>query len=86
MGRSASVRNPPVCLSIPARIVAVDGVTATVDVMGNRREADLSLVDEPQIGDYVLLHAGFAIEKMTAEDAAETLQLWEEIARVDFGE
>jgi hydrogenase expression/formation protein HypC len=73
-----------VCLSIPARIVELAGRLATVDVMGNRREADVSLVEEPQLGDYVLLHAGFAIEKMTAEDAAETLKLWEEISRVEL--
>ena len=72
------------CLSIPAKIVKLDGNAATVDVMGNRREADVSLVDEPQLGDYVLVHAGFAIEKMTAEDAAETLKIWEEISRVEF--
>ncbi|MFP4056191.1 MAG: HypC/HybG/HupF family hydrogenase formation chaperone [Candidatus Brocadiia bacterium] len=74
------------CLSIPARIVKIDGPTATVDVMGNRREADVSLIDPPQVGDYVLLHAGFAIETMSAEDAAESLKIWEELARVDFGE
>jgi hydrogenase expression/formation protein HypC len=44
----------------------------------------VSLVDEPQLGDFVLVHAGFAIEKMSAEDAAESLKLWEEMARVEF--
>ena len=72
------------CLSVPAKIVKLKGSLATVDVMGNRREADVSLVDDPQLGDYVLVHAGFAIEKMTAEDAAESLRLWEEMARVEF--
>ena len=72
------------CLSIPAKIVSVDGNVATVDVMGNQREADLTLVDDAAIGDYVLLHAGFAIEKMTAEDAAESLRIWEEIGNVDL--
>ena len=74
------------CLSIPAKIVKLDGNAATVDVMGNRREADVSLVEEPQLGDYVLVHAGFAIQKMTAEDAAETLKIWEEIASLESGE
>ncbi len=73
------------CLSIPARIVTVAGNAGTIDVMGNQREADLSLIDDPQIGDYVLLHAGFAIEKMTAEDAAESLRVWEELGNVQFG-
>jgi len=73
-------------LSVPAKIVELEGHLATVDVMGNRREADVSLVEEPQLGDYVLVHAGFAIEKMTAEDAAETLKIWEEIASLESGE
>ena len=72
------------CLSIPAKIVKLDGTTATVDVMGNQRETDVSLVEAPQVGDYVLVHAGFAIEKMSAEDAAESLKIWEELANVDF--
>ena len=72
------------CLSIPAKIVKLDGTTATVDVMGNQRETDVSLVDEPQPGDYVLIHAGFAIEKMSADEAAESLKVWEELANVDF--
>jgi len=75
-----------VCLSIPAKIVKLDGPTATVDVMGNRRETDVSLVEAPAIGDYVLVHAGFAIEKMSAEDAAESLKIWQELASVDFGQ
>lgn len=74
------------CLSVPARIVELRGRLATVDVMGNRREADVSLVDDPQVGDYVLVHAGFAIEKMSPEDAAESLRLWEEMARVEFSQ
>ncbi len=71
------------CLSIPAKIVSIEGSVAIVDVMGNRREADVSLVEEPKLGDYVLVHAGFAIEKMSPEDAAESLRLWEQIARAE---
>ena len=70
------------CLSIPAKIVTIDGNVAMVDVMGNRREADLSLIEDPELGDYVLLHAGFAIERMTAADAAESLRIWEELGNV----
>jgi len=73
-------------LSIPAKIVKLDGARATVDVLGNRREADVSLVDGPQVGDYVLVHAGFALEKMSAEDAAESLKIWQELADAEFGE
>jgi len=74
------------CLAVPARIVKLDGARATVDVLGNRREADVSLVDEPQVGDYVLIHAGFALEKMSAEDAAESLRIWQELADADVPE
>ncbi len=74
------------CLSVPAKIVKLRGRLAVVDVMGNRREADVSLVDEPQLGDYVLVHAGFAIEKMSAEDAAESLRIWEELSSLESGE
>jgi len=72
------------CLSIPARIVKLEGARATVDIMGNRREADVSLVDEPQVGDYVLVHAGFALEKMGPEDAAESLRIWQELADAEL--
>ena len=74
------------CLSIPAKIVKLKGSLATVDVMGNRREADVSLVEEPQLGDYVLVHAGFALEKMSPEDAAESLRIWEELANAELPE
>lgn len=74
------------CLSVPAKIVKLKGSLATVDVMGNRREADVSLVEEPQLGDYVLVHAGFALEKMSPEDAAESLRIWEELASLESAE
>ena len=67
------------CLAIPARIVELNGPRAKVELSGNVREADVSLVESPQPGDWVLLHAGFAIEKLDADDAAETLRLFAEL-------
>lgn len=64
------------CLAVPARVVEIEGQDAKVDILGNVRDAKLSLIDEVSIGDYVLIHAGFAIQKLEAEDAEETLNLF----------
>ena len=63
------------CLAIPARIVELSGHRAKIELLGNVREADLSLVENPALGEWVLVHAGFAIEKLSEEDARETLNL-----------
>lgn len=63
------------CLAVPARIVELDGTRATISVEGALREVDVSLIEEPRLGDYVLVHAGFAIHKWDAEEVAE----WERI-------
>jgi len=55
---------------------------ATVDISGNRLDANVALLPEVAIGDYVMVHAGFAISKYEPEDAQETLRLFEEINRV----
>ena len=67
------------CLAIPARVMGVKGEKAEVDFgEGVLREVNVSLVD-PEVGDYVLVHAGYAIQKMDEKDALETLALWKEI-------
>lgn len=70
------------CLSIPAKIEEINGDKARVSMSGNEYQADISLLDEVGQGDYVLLHAGFAIQKISEEHARETLQLIEEMNRV----
>ena len=65
------------CLSVPARIIRIDGTRATVDVRGNETTADVRLIESPQIGDFVLVHAGFAIEKLQPQEAQEILELFE---------
>ena len=67
------------CLSIPAKIIEINGATGIADCDGNKVEVNLSLLKEIQIGDYVLVHAGFAIQKYEPADARETLALWEEL-------
>jgi len=64
------------CLAIPSRIVEVDNFRAMVDVYGARREINLMLMpEEVGIGDFVLVHAGFAIQKVEQESAHEALKV-----------
>ena len=67
------------CLSIPARVVSVSGEMAEVSVGGAIFSAGLQMVENVGVGDYVLLHAGFAIEKLNEEDALETIRLLREM-------
>ena len=67
------------CLSIPAKVIEIDGASGVVDCDGNRVEANFSLLKDVGVGDYVLVHAGFAIQKYEPQDAAETLAIWEEM-------
>jgi hydrogenase expression/formation protein HypC len=59
------------CLAVPALIVGLNGTTATISVDGALREVDVSLVEEPRLGDYVLVHAGFAIHKWEKSEVEE---------------
>ena len=62
------------CLAIPSKIIRVEGSQATVDVYGAQRDISLLVLDEPvNIGDYVIVHAGFAIQKLREDVAKETL-------------
>lgn len=67
------------CLSIPAKILSIDGDKARVSLGGAEYNAALNLVDDVKIGDYVLLHSGFAIQKIDEKEAKETMQLLNEI-------
>jgi len=69
------------CLAVPSRIVSIEDATAVVDVSGAQRTISLLLMEENvNIGDYVLVHAGFAIQKVQQEYAEETLELIEKWA------
>jgi hydrogenase expression/formation protein HypC len=67
------------CLAIPARVISIAGDKAQVD-FGEKvlREVNVTLVDA-KVGEYVLVHAGYAIQTMNQKDAQETLSLWNEI-------
>ena len=71
------------CLGVPGKVLAVDGLNATVDFFGVRRELRLDIVDEPvAVGDYVLNHVGFAIRRIPPEEVQETLALFDRILEV----
>ncbi len=66
------------CVAIPARIVQIEDDTATVDIGGSQSTARVDLIEEVAVGDYVLVHAGFAITVVDEEHARETLALLRE--------
>jgi len=63
------------CLSIPSKILSIDGNMAKVSVGGNIFKAGIQLLDDVKVGEYVLLHAGFAIQKIREEEAEEMLRV-----------
>ncbi len=67
------------CLAIPAKIISVNGAEAIVEIGGIRRTANVGMVPDPRPGEYVLLHAGFAIQKWTEEQAAEYASIMSEM-------
>jgi hydrogenase expression/formation protein HypC len=73
------------CLAIPAQILAIDaGVDqATVSVGGVRKSVSLALVDDAAVGDYVLVHVGYALNRISPEEAERTLALIAEAGRLD---
>ena len=70
------------CLGIPARILKLEGELAEVEIGGTVQKANIQLVPEAKIGEYVLLHAGFAIQKLDEREALEALKLLEELYEI----
>lgn len=71
------------CLAIPAQIVELrDNDNAVVDLAGVRKEISLSLVDNVAVGDYVIVHVGYALNKLDPEEAARTLALFAELGQL----
>lgn len=67
------------CLAIPAEIVEIEWPYATVDMKGARRRVRIDLLDDVKVGDYVLIHVGLAIQKVTKEEVEEIDRLWQKI-------
>ena len=67
------------CLAIPLRLIEINGKTAVGEAMGMRREIRVDFIEEPKIGDYVIVHAGFAIERLPEQRALDDLEAWGEV-------
>ncbi|MEI6277437.1 MAG: HypC/HybG/HupF family hydrogenase formation chaperone [Prolixibacteraceae bacterium] len=67
------------CLAIPAKVISVEGTAAVVSIEEVEYKASLLLLSDVQPGDFIMLHAGFAIEKVDAAEAEETLRLLNEL-------
>ena len=67
------------CLAIPLKLIDINGNTATGEALGMTREIRVDFIPEPKVGDYVIVHAGFAIERLGEEQALEDLEAWKEV-------
>ncbi|NQU87542.1 MAG: HypC/HybG/HupF family hydrogenase formation chaperone [Mariniphaga sp.] len=73
------------CLSIPAKVISIEGDKAKVRLGGAEINAALHLLEDVKVGDYILLHSGFAIQKIDEKEAMETIKLLNEISKNDPG-
>ena len=72
------------CLAVPVRVVSIDDDSlATVELSGVARQVSLDLLPETKVGDYVIVHVGFAIQRLDETEARKTLSLFEELAAGD---
>ncbi len=67
------------CLAVPLKLVEIDGNDAVGESMGMRRKLRVDFIEDPRIGDYVIVHAGFAIERLPEQQALDDLSAWEEL-------
>ena len=67
------------CLAVPLKLIEINGKTATGEAMGMTRQVRVDFIKDPQVGDYVMVHAGFAIERLPEDQALADLEAWEEM-------
>ncbi len=68
------------CLAIPGKILKIDGNSALVDFDGIKQNVIIALIQNPEIGKFVIVHAGYAIEMINEKEAMEAIEQWKEIA------
>lgn len=72
------------CIAAPMKVIAIDGDNVRAELGGVTKDARLDVVDErPEVGDYVIIHAGFALHRVDPEQARITLELWKEMGVID---
>ena len=74
------------CLAVPLKIVEINGREAVAESMGMKRKIRVDFIDNPRIGEYVIVHAGFAIERLPEEQALADLETWEELDGAVYAE
>lgn len=67
------------CLAVPLKIISLDGNKALGEAMGMTRDIRVDFIDQPRLGDYVIVHAGFAIERLPEGQALEDIEAWEDV-------
>ncbi len=70
------------CLAVPAKVTEINGEEAVLDYGGVKRKANIIMLSDVTVGDYVLVHVGYAISKLDEGEAKETLKLWDEMLKV----
>ena len=73
------------CLAIPAKVTKLQNQMGTVDMEGVQREVSMLLLEDVKVGDYVIVHAGFAIHQIDAEEAKKSLEVLHELAAFASG-
>ena len=74
------------CLAVPLKIVEINGREAVAESMGMKRKIRVDFIDNPRVGEYVIVHAGFAIERLPEEQALADLETWEELDGAGYAE
>ena len=74
------------CLALPCKVVAIAGDNATIDVSGMKKDISLALMDDATVGDYVIVHVGYALTKLDPEEAEKTLALFAEMGEAALHE
>jgi len=69
------------CLAVPMKVMRIDGSEAIVELGGVRKDINLGLLDNVKVGEYVIVHAGFAIQKVDGKEAEETIEILKEMAK-----
>jgi len=71
------------CVAVPGRVISINNKTAVLDFLGAQMEVSIELINDVKIGDYILVHAGCAIQKIDKNEAEETIKLFEEIKNLE---
>jgi len=70
------------CLAVPMRVIEISDQNAMVEIGGIKGRANIQLVEDVAVGDYLIVHAGFAIEKLNEEEAKKTIAMFEDMERM----